>query len=287
MEQARNKKGQSIVEFAMLLAFVTLIGLFARDGGLLDAASSVLGPAKEILYKIDHYRSYDLNAPIYDAISGIVKVQDYYKEGGDNPRDNQRNFRRGMVRSGWIDDEPPKDSNGNNYNLSLINTLRDELGAAQWTYLNSVNETSTGHAINAGNYTDDFKGFYWTVRELTMDDGLTAYAHNTKNNFSNEKVLQYFYHYDENTKEGLYFVIKSHVWIEQKDVENQVALGALGKQYSKPAGVYVQMDANGTLTDVQADNNTLDKTMGFKTLQEAKTVFEAALAENNGKLVFE
>ena len=273
-----HQKGQGIVEFALVLAFVTVIGLAARDGGLLEAASSLLAPAEKILYKIDHYRDYDLAGPI----ANIESFQSFYHEGGDRPGANQRNYTRGMVRSGWIDDNPP--DNTDSYNKTLINTLRDELGAAQWTYLNGVNKNSQGNTINVGNYSNEFKGFYWTIQELTMDV-FTLNSTSQKNNYSNEEVLQYFYYFDTNTNQGLYFIGKSRVWLSQEDVQNKVALGALGKQYNKPAGHYVQLNADGTTTDVPV-GDTLDKTKGFSSLEKAKEVFETARAQNNGDIVF-
>lgn len=281
MKYINNRKGQNLVEFVLLLAFVAAIGLSARETGLLEATATLFEPAKEILYKIDHNRDYDLTA----AVNFIEENQSYYHENGDKPGANDRNFRRGMVRSGWVDEQPPQDAEGHNKDLTLMNQLRDELGAAQWSYLNGVQKTSTGQSINSGNYIDDFKGFYWTVMELKMED-FELNSTNQKENFSKQKVLQYFYHYNEATNEGRYYVVKSQVWLSQEDVVNKVALGALGKQYSKPAGVYVKLNPDGTTSDVQVGTN-LDETMGFRTLKEAKEVFEAARAENAGKLIFE
>ena len=50
LKQLFNKKGQGIVEFALLCAFCAAIGLFARDAGFSEAFDSSLEKSKDDLY---------------------------------------------------------------------------------------------------------------------------------------------------------------------------------------------------------------------------------------------
>ena len=190
MINVRNKNGQSIVEFAILLAFVVVIGLFARDGGLQDAIESVFEPAAKILYAIDHNANYDVQIPV-NTIKDLQNNTNHYNQGANAP--GGVNYIRGMMRSGWVD------KYSDDASVPKIKELADEVGATQWSYLN-------GYVREDGwtNYVDDSNtqfgidkkdvGLYWTSQELKSTD-LTRHpgATSTDAYYSEELVLQYFY----------------------------------------------------------------------------------------------
>ena len=264
MEQVRKKKGQSIVEFAMLLAFVTIIGLFAKDGGLQSAIESVFEPAAKILYAIDHYNFYDVQESV-NTIKDLQNNTDHYNKGANAP--GGVNYIRGMMRSGWVDKYPEDAS------VQKIKELADEVGATQWSYLNGyvkengwtnyVDDSNTQHGIDKKDV-----GLYWTVQELKTGD-VTITPNHTNNSdtyYSEQLVLQYYY----SEEEKRYYVILSHVWVEQSDLNNtnKIALGGLHKQYYKPEGKYI------------------GNTAGYATLGEAKEVFETVRIANNYNVIF-
>lgn len=260
MINVRNKKGQSIVEFAMLLAFVVVIGLFARDGGLLDAVGSVFGPAANVLESVDHYRTFDVEPSIDSVIA--IQTNGNYKSG--NAGANNVNYERGMMRSGWVDKYPTDAAQPE------IAKLYEELGATQWTVYTGAGKNAYTANLATLPKSDDGKIYYgdkgimWTVQELG-DAGLTPNNAQEGINYSNELVLQYFY----STVTHKYYVIKSRVWVNQKDTANGVALGGFHQQQTKPPGYFV--------------DGCLD---GFDTLLEAQKVFERVRKENGGSVVF-
>lgn len=259
MINVRNKKGQSIVEFAMLLAFVAVIGLFARDGGLLDDVGSVFDPAAYVLEKVDHYRTFDV-APSIDSVIGI-QTNGNYKQG--NAGANNVNYLRGMMRSSWVDKNPTDAAQPE------IANLYEELGATQWTVYTGAGSGYTANLAtlpkpNDGKIYYGDKGIMWTVQELG-NAGLTPNNAQEGINYSNELVLQYFY----STVTHKYYVIKSRVWVNQRDTANGIALGGFHQQQTKPAGYFV--------------DGCLD---GFDTLLDAQKLFERVLKENGGSVVF-
>ena len=223
-----NNKGQDVVEFAIILAFAVFVGILAKDE-LMTAAGALLEPTKVVLAEIDHHRTYGVEAAI-GQIESIQQNNAHYYEGNGA---NKMDWRRGMIRSGWVDkfEDDAK--------LSEIRNLYDEVGASQWSYLNGLgnnynkqNKKSVGNpAIDAGMYWGD-KGLYWTNQDLTQYP-LTTNSLSEKNNYALELVLQYFY--SSYTKR--YYVIKSHVWINQGDTTNNIALAALHQIYHKPAEI--------------------------------------------------
>lgn len=251
-------KGQSIVEFALLLAFV-FVAFGLTKSGLLNAVGSVFDPAAYVLEKVDHYRTFDV-APSIDSVIAI-QANGNYQHG--NAGANNVNYLRGMMRSSWVDEYSTDAAQPN------IANLYDELGATQWTVYTGAGNGYTASLATLPKPTDGKiykgdKGIMWTVQELG-DAGLTASSETEGINYSNELVLQYFY----STETHKYYVIKSRVWVNQKDTANHIALGGFHQQQTKPAGYFV--------------DGCLD---GFDTLLEAQEVFERVRMENGGSVVF-
>ena len=303
MNYLRNNKGQALVEFAVILAFAIFLGITGKDA--MYAAGELFEPTKIILSEIDHHRTYD----VVPAIAEIEKILDdpekrkNYEEGNAA---NKADWRRGMMRSGWIERiESPEDYD----KMTEIKNLADEVGASQWSYLSGRAQNYYGqkkynvvtgkwdkdshqeqykkshngeldlmYAVNnlndnAGMYIGD-KGLYWTVQDLSKGDLELAEVYdangkwvkgNEMYNYSKEVVLQYFYSYE--TKR--YYVIKSHVWLNNVDVGNSITLGGLHQHYFKPAGYFVE-----------------GCTEGYSTLAQAKEAFERVRAANNYSIVF-
>lgn len=262
MKYINYRKGQGITEFALVLAFATFIGLLARGGGLLEAATAVLEPAAKILAGVDHHRSYDVTYAIQDIKS--------FQEGGhygtaNNNTGNTANgihYKRGMIRSGWVD------KNETDSQRQEIKKLYDELGASQWSFLNGLGQNYRNTTLNdttqsAGMYIGDV-GLYWTVEDLS-NYPITASGTQEAKNYSKQLILQYFY----SDKTNKYYVIKNYVWVNQKDVANHIALGGLHQQYYKPAGYLVE-----------------GCTEGFDTFAEAKELFERVRRNNGYSVVF-
>jgi hypothetical protein len=244
------EKGQAIVEYAIILAFVAAIGLYANDSGITTAVYNAIEPTEQELMRIDHRRDYDVTASILDIIS--IQSHRQYHEGNTN---DKRDVIRGMIRSGWVDDN--EDSQ-----IEKIKELKNEVGATQWSYLNGMGknyrETENGNGIYRGDV-----GLYWVTEELSMDM-FTINSFVQKKNYSLELVLQYFY----SEKTHKYYVIKSYVWVNQLDVENRIALGGLHKHWDKPQGI------------------VMGNQDGYDTLKEAVEVYEALREENDGSIVF-
>ena len=240
-----NNKGQDFVELAIILAFVVFVGMIAK-GELMEAAGALFTPTKVVLAEIDHHRTYGVEAAI-EQIESIQQNNAHYYEGNSY---NKMDWRRGMIRSGWVDKYE------DDAKLSEIKNLYDEVGASQWSYLNGLGNNykqtrKNNPAESAGMYVGD-KGLYWTNQDLTQFP-LTTNSTSEMHNYALELVLQYFY--SSYTKR--YYVIKSHVWINQGDTTNGIALAALHQIYNKPAGYFVEGCVDG-----------------FATLEEAKILFE-------------
>ena len=240
-----NNKGQDFVEFAIILAFAVFVGILAKDE-LMTAAGALLEPTKVVLAEIDHHRTYGVEAA-FGQIESIMQNNAHYYEGNSY---NKMDWRRGMIRSGWVDKFEDDAS------LSEIKNLYDEVGASQWSYLHGLGNNYKQSRYNnpnkdAGMYVGD-KGLYWTNQDLTQFP-FTTNSTSEKHNYALELVLQYFY--SSYTKR--YYVIKSHVWINQGDTTNGIALAALHQIYNKPAGYFVEGCVEG-----------------FATLEEAKLLFE-------------
>lgn len=249
-----NSKGQGLVEFALLLGFVAAVFGFSKTG-LLEAAGSVFEPAAVILGAVDHHRTFDVEP----GIAAVIAIQANGNYHSGNAGANNINYERGMMRSGWVDQFP------NDASEPEIAKLYTELGATQWTIYTGVN-TKNMYAMKPtkGKLYMGEKGMFWTVQELSTL-GLTSFSTAESYNYSNELVLQYFY----SSYTHKYYVVKSRVWLNQRDTTNHIALGGLHVQHQKPAGYFVE--------------GCLD---GFDTLLEAKQVFERVRAENGGSVVF-
>ena len=254
MQKYLREKGQGLVEFALLLGFCAVV-FGGSKLGLLEAAQSVFEPAAKILFAIDHQRTFDV-VPGIEAVTAI-QTNGHYHQG--NAGANNINYERGMMRSGWVDQYAQDASEPE------IAKLYTELGATQWTVYTGVN-TKNMYSMKPtkGKLYMGEKGMFWTVQELSTL-GLTSFSTAESYNYSNELVLQYFY----SSFTHKYYVIKSRVWLNQKDTVNHVALGGLHVQHQKPAGYFVE--------------GCLD---GFDTLLEAKQLFEKVRAANGGSVVF-
>ena len=251
MKKYLSCKGQSLVEFALLLAFVACVFAVPKSG-LLDAIGSVFDPAAKVLGAIDHYRTFDV-IPAIEVIMVMQYNGNYQQQTGAN----HIHYNRGQIRSGWVDKHPE------DVVRPEIAKLYNELGASQWTLYNGLGGVYRNKPHTGGFYSGD-KGLFWTVQELSTA-GLTINSLKENYNYSKELVLQYFY----STVTGRYYVIKSHVWMNQGDTGNHIALGGLRQAYQKPSGYFVD-----GCTD------------GFATLLEAKALFERVRTENGGSVVF-
>ena len=248
-----NEKGQGLVEFALCLAFVACIFGFSKLG-LLQAAESVFDPSAVILGAVDHHRTFDVVPSIENVLA--IQANGHYQESTAGA--NHVNYLRGQMRSGWVDKHPEDIDNNPD-----IAKLYNEMGATQWTVYNGLGGQYYSKPSNKGFYLGD-KGIFWTVQELYGKD-LTPHSLKENENYSEELVLEYFYA----QATGRYYVIKSHVWVNQGDVANHVALGGFHQQYMKPAGYFV--------------DGCVD---GFATLLEAKQLYERVRAENGGSVIF-
>lgn len=287
MKYICHNKGQGLVEFAIVLAFLVFLGIYGREA--MYATDVLFERSAPVLREIEHHRTFDVSP----AINEVLSKESFYKAYGESGLSGEGNssgkihWMRGMIRSGWIEKEGHETDAENQY----IKELSDELGASQWSYLNGLGQNyyaqkykedgkwkTYGHnsknsldlmyAVNnldddAGMYIGD-KGLYWTVQALGSKD-LHPVSNHEKENYSAELVLQYFY----STYTERYYVIKGPVWINQGDVYNRVNLGGLHQQYFKPAGYFV--------------NGCVD---GFATLAEAKELFEEVRRKNGYDVVF-
>lgn len=246
-----NEKGQGLVEFALCLAFVACIFGFSKLG-LLQAAESVFEPSAVILGAVDHNRTFDVLPSIAD-----IRIMQYNGNYQIQTGANHIHYNRGQIRSGWVDKHPEDVARPE------IARLYDELGASQWTFYNGLGSVYVNKPSTKGLYRGD-QGLMWTVQDLKMGD-LHAFSTSEDYNYSIELVLEYLY----STITGRYYVIKSHVWLNQADVANHIAIGGFHQQYGKPAGYFV--------------DGCVD---GFATLLEAKQVFERVREENGGSVIF-
>ena len=246
-----NQKGQGLVEFALLLAFCAAVFGLSK-AGLLEAAASVFEPSAVILGEVDHQRTYDV-VPSIEAVLSIQKNGNYQEQTGAN----HIHYNRGQIRSSWVDKHPEDAA------IPAIANLYDEVGASQWTVYNGLGGSYFKKPSTKGFYLGD-KGIFWTVQELHGKD-LTPHSLKENENYSEELILEYFYA----QATGRYYVIKSHVWVNQGDTSNHIALGGFHQQYLKPPGYFVD-----GCTD------------GFATLLEAKQLYERVRKENGGSVIF-
>ena len=244
------EKGQSIVEYTLILAFVAVLGISANNDGIINSIYNTIEPTEQELMRIDHRRDYDVSESILDIIS--IQSHRQYHEGNSN---DKRDVIRGMIRSGWVDDNEDAE-------IEKIKELKTEVGATQWSYLNGMGNNYRNTENGNGIYRGDV-GLYWVTEELSMDM-FTVNSTVQKKNYSLELVLQYFY--SEQTHR--YYVIKSYVWVNQKDVANRIALGGLHKHWDKPTGI------------IMGNQN------GYSTLKEAVDLYELLKEENDDSIVF-
>ena len=256
MKYISNNKGQGLVGYAIIITFAIVAGFLTRNGGLLAATRSLFEPTKVVLAEIDHHRTHG----VVPAIQEIIKLQTngHYQVKNSS---NCVHYLRGMMRSGWVEQYEEDYQNS-----PEIKNLYDEIGARQWSYLNGLGQNYNNNKnlekpnlmlLSNGKYNDKAgmyigdQGLYWTVQDLTS---YAMLLNNTaeKNNYSFQLVLQYFY----STITNRYYVIKSHVWLNQGDVANHITLGGLHQHYGKPPGYFV------------------GSTDGYATLGEAKVVYE-------------
>lgn len=253
MKFFRKSKGQSIVELAVLLGFVASISYCVTNSGLLDSVAALYQPAAKILRAVDHYRTY--NIPV--AIREIEEIQSNGNYNESSAGANHMNYKRGVIRSGWVDKFE------DDANRTEIKNLRDELGASQWSYLNGIGSAYQNKPSSKGYYRGDV-GLYWTTDTL-KDSMLTSQSTSESSNYSKELVLQYFY----STITGKYYVIKNYAWVNQGDLNNHIALSGFHQQYNKPAGYFVEGCVDG-----------------YDTFADAKEVFEQVRKNNGYSVVF-
>ena len=247
----RNQKGQGLVEFALILAFIAAVFGFAKSG-MMDALYTLYPPGVKVLREIDHFRNYDVNVAIRDIES--FQKNGHYQVAASA---NQMHYNRGYIRSGWVD------KFAEDANREEMVRVRDELGAAQWTYLNNLGSVYSDKPDSNHYYRGDI-GIYWTTDTLRASD-VTSHGTSEKSNYSNELVLQYFY----STLTNKYYVIKNYVWVNQGDVANHLALTGLHQTYNKPDGYFVEGCYEG-----------------FDNISDAKRLFEKVRAENGYSVIF-
>lgn len=253
MRKYFGSKGQSLTEFALLLSFVACIAYSVREMGMLDSLHGVVFSAGRILGQVEHYRDTDVSQ-YFDDILSIQDNGNYSDTGGANHID----YQRGMMRSGWVDRYAEDAA------LSDIVALKEVVGASQWTLYTGVGRFYKQKPASDGIYVGE-KGMFWTVQDLTTSM-FTPNSLTEGKNWSKELVLQYFY----STVTGKYYVVKSYVWVNQKELANGVALGGLHLQHGKPAGYFVDKCVDG-----------------FDTLLEARELFERVRKENGGSVIFD
>ncbi len=247
MKKYLSCKGQSLVEFALILAFIASVCYYANSGGLFTATKGLIPPTAHALADISRYADYDVT----NSIQNIIAIQKRFMKGNTT---NKADYRRGMVRSEWLSEEDSSEQ--------YIKELYDETGARKWTYLNGQTNNYRNTVEGNGLYRGDI-GLYWTTHLVSMDD-LTINSKVEKDNYSLEHILQYFY--CESNKR--YYVILNRVWVNQGDVASKVGLAGLHKEWNKPTG-YIVGSSNG-----------------YATLAEAKEIFEGVRKTNEGRVVF-
>ena len=171
---------------------------------MMDALYTLYPPGVKVLREIDHFRNYDVNVAIRDIES--FQKNGHYQVAASA---NQMHYNRGYIRSGWVD------KFAEDANREEMVRVRDELGAAQWTYLNNLGSVYSDKPDSNHYYRGDI-GIYWTTDTLRASD-VTSHGTSEKSNYSNELVLQYFY----STLTNKYYVIKNYVWVNQGDVANE------------------------------------------------------------------
>lgn len=237
-ERRNREKGQDLIEYALMLAIVVGIGGFIySSSGLSDSIKSIFGSSSSLM-KVAALQTTGKSVNMDDL---IAKIQDISKNYMNRKYgDEDKNADRGFISSNWLSG----DEN------STLKEWADALGATNWTYYNDKNRNHGDGKVNPAD-----QGFYWTTDDLSKA-GLTAKDKN--NNYSNEKVLSYYY----NEKDKQYYVLKNNVWLHPN---NGPELAAKSQEWKKPAAEVVG---------------------SFGTREEAERAYESAKAANGGSTVF-
>ena len=182
------------------------------------------------------------------SLAAIYKIRKHYNEGSNA---GKQDYRRGMIRSGWLDGSEDAE-------IAEIKGIMSDLGATAWVDMLGEGANYTDNAEDGKMYKGD-KGLYWTTEDLST----VTFTGGTgdKKDYSTQKLLSYYY----NESENQYYVIKNNVWLNQKDVSGQVALSALHQEWEKPPAEIV---------------NTAS------TYAEAKKIYEETKQANNGSFIF-
>ena len=114
-----NRKGQGIVEYAVLLSFIMGLTMMLNGANLGGAVMGVFDDVTYVLARING-KSFDVPAAIA-MLKDLTEVQknDIYSAGGTG--EGGTSINRGMLRSQWL-----KEGDGNAREIAGIKTKRDD-----------------------------------------------------------------------------------------------------------------------------------------------------------------
>lgn len=224
-----RRKGVGLVEYAVLLAFVTTVSaIFAPpDYAVGFSIAKAIVRVNNTLDGRKSVTATDMNV-IAAAVKGFKGNLGSHIVGNVEKIDKAR----GMIRDGWTNkegvglDEALRDS------LAEAGINLDDLNATHWVLYD--NEFSKKVPINAS-------GFYWT------DDSLSSTLKNSKG-YSNDTVDYYFY----STNDKKFYAINGHYWANQSELggDGHGTLAHWGQEADKP--VATRSGPYDTLDDLKA-----------------------------------
>ena len=228
-----------------MLSFIVGLAMMLNGANLGGTVKDVFDDVSSVLASINgDGKEFDIPA----SLAAIYNIRKNYNQGSNA---GKQDYRRGMIRSGWLDGSEDAE-------IAEIKGIMSGLGATAWVDMLGEGANYTDNAEDGKMYKGD-KGLYWTTEDLST----VTFTGGTgdKKDYSTQKLLSYYY----NESENQYYVIKNNVWLNQKDVSGQVALSALHGEWEKPPAEIV---------------NTAS------TYAEAKKIYEETKQANNGSFIF-
>lgn len=224
-----RRKGVGLVEYAVLLAFVTTVSaIFAPPDYAIGF--SIAKAVVRMNNTLDGRKS--VTAPDMDkiaaAVKGFIGNLGSYKVGNEE----KINPGRGMIRDGWT----------NNEGVGLDEALRDSLAEAG---INLDDLNATTWVLYDSNFKNtvpkEASGFYWT------DNSLSSTVKNSKG-YSNDTVDYYFY----STNDKKFYAVNGYYWPNQSELggAGHGTLAHWGQEADKP--VATKSGPYDTLDDLKA-----------------------------------
>jgi len=209
MPKATKYKGALFIEYALILAFVIVIGVFfIADTGVSKSITSIFGNTNSTMTQAaNSSRKKNLTTADFEKIVAAIKEAGKSVQKTGTTSSNDADPKRGLTRSAWTTTDGSSIDNLINGLLQESGISMEDLNAKTWTFYDiDLNKGSKNYPQNAC-------GLYWTDQEL----GTNLEKTTVPNAYGSKDEYNYYYY---STYDNKFYAVKSSVWLNSSSDKN-------------------------------------------------------------------